>query len=471
MPQTTADIKYLEDKNGEVFFPVSHIGAVLDDNGTPLSVMLPSIGSSVMESHTWLELITMRNNGTLVPGRYYRMTDYVTKVRSTLQYARTTGYQFDLILLALSPNQFSERVSATFNEDDWYFNARGANLSAWQIWYTIDNNSDRFDWADNSSLGRGVIYRMIDEWNNDCPYDFKNIMFIVNRNDLPSTFLNNNFIFAADVFTFSCLYYDTIADASLLNYYNPGDMFNCKVKNNRIGPYIADYTNSEYLPQKFVLVPNVFIGTNTSYLGNNNVWFRGFNNVSLGDNCSGNFFGNGVQDVKFGTGCNGNIIDRLCRDIIFGNFCIGNQIDQMTEIITFGNFCDDNLIQRTTLRTSNNISLGNACDANLFSGLSCISISDNCNYLTLTNIANTKIDSGCNSIRFNNFDSSNISIGSGCAYIDISGGDTAAGSNIIIAPGTRGTVNSYYTYTLTGWSSTPRIIHRTGSGNIVVEDY
>ena len=25
--------------------------------------------------------------------------------------------------------------------------------------------------------GKGVIYRMIDEWNNDVPYDFKNIMY------------------------------------------------------------------------------------------------------------------------------------------------------------------------------------------------------------------------------------------------------------------------------------------------------
>lgn len=27
-------------------------------------------------------------------------------------------------------------------------------------------------------IGRGVIFRLIDEWNNDCPYDFKNIQFI-----------------------------------------------------------------------------------------------------------------------------------------------------------------------------------------------------------------------------------------------------------------------------------------------------
>lgn len=39
----------------------------------------------------------------------------------------------------------------------------------------MDNDTNRFAWADDT--GRGVIYRMIDEWNNDCPYDFKNILF------------------------------------------------------------------------------------------------------------------------------------------------------------------------------------------------------------------------------------------------------------------------------------------------------
>ena len=51
-----------------------------------------------------------------------------------------------------------------------------SNLAAWQLWYSLDNDTERFAWA-NDSLGHGVIYRMIDEYNNDCPYDFKNIQF------------------------------------------------------------------------------------------------------------------------------------------------------------------------------------------------------------------------------------------------------------------------------------------------------
>lgn len=133
---------------------------------------------------------------------------------------------------------------------DPYF--ENADTDAWKIWYCLDNDTDRFYWADgstgveyiqgdrigilyryeagdtvcigdnqqyyawndgystgytldrypsvdddicyglpdvavpeenvveyvlNSGPGRGVIYRMIDEWGNDCPYDFKNIQF------------------------------------------------------------------------------------------------------------------------------------------------------------------------------------------------------------------------------------------------------------------------------------------------------
>ena len=40
----------------------------------------------------------------------------------------------------------------------------------------MDNDTNRFGWTDESN-GKGVIYYMKDEWNNECPYDFKNIQF------------------------------------------------------------------------------------------------------------------------------------------------------------------------------------------------------------------------------------------------------------------------------------------------------
>jgi hypothetical protein len=50
------------------------------------------------------------------------------------------------------------------------------NLNAWEIKYCLDNDTARFNWA-GSENGKGVIYYMKDEHGNECPYDFKNILF------------------------------------------------------------------------------------------------------------------------------------------------------------------------------------------------------------------------------------------------------------------------------------------------------
>ncbi len=43
---TTADINYIEDKNGDVFFPVTHVGAVIDDDNNALNSILDDKVSS-----------------------------------------------------------------------------------------------------------------------------------------------------------------------------------------------------------------------------------------------------------------------------------------------------------------------------------------------------------------------------------------------------------------------------------------
>lgn len=120
------------------------------------------------------ELLTARNSSLLVPGTWYRINDYVTIIDSTNVPAQSAGKPFDILVLATSVNTLSEECRATanaFNNPFIY-----SNLNAWKVWYTIDNNKAKYDWA-NAETGKGVIYRLIDEWGNDCPYDFKNIQF------------------------------------------------------------------------------------------------------------------------------------------------------------------------------------------------------------------------------------------------------------------------------------------------------
>ena len=191
--------------------------------------------------------------------------------------------------------------SGTLNEENLpYSYFQNSNLSAWKVWYCLDNDSSRFAWADDSldesvaesityygrtatfiyernpsidaggdygwscnengaptqnlytatltiipgttkaadspggrpnyniggytpahegtglPNGRGVIYRLIDEWMNDVGYDFKNIQYKrkVNNHNIPDN-TGNNYSF---LYTFSMANEDNnyeILDASV----------------------------------------------------------------------------------------------------------------------------------------------------------------------------------------------------------------------------------------------------------------
>lgn len=198
-----------------------------------------------MTSIEYSHLKLLRDNGQLIPGMLYRITDYncVTTQTDTM----SGNHQFDIIVLATSTNTLSEDARAIQHEGDTYF--AKSNLSAWKLKYCLDNDLSRFMWASapgftgrwssgnpqdytyyrfsskddltktypyawingsgtsfvytsmqtpavgdvaylnptggntlnimtlNSETGKGIIYWMVDEFNNECPYDFKNIRF------------------------------------------------------------------------------------------------------------------------------------------------------------------------------------------------------------------------------------------------------------------------------------------------------
>ena len=122
----------------------------------------------------YADLVSLRDNGNLVVGSFYRITDYITTTAQ--ENTQSAGHPFDVIVLALSENTLSEEAYAIQSERDTDGYFAESNLSAWKLWYSLDNDTERFAWADEVN-GKGVIYRMIDEWNNDVPYDFKNIQY------------------------------------------------------------------------------------------------------------------------------------------------------------------------------------------------------------------------------------------------------------------------------------------------------
>ena len=129
----------------------------------------------ILKDVTWSELVSLRDSKKLVKGTQYRITDYnCTTVQEDTQSA---GHQFDIIVVADDNHTLNENARACLHEGDTYFSSAGANLNAWEIKYSLDNDDKRLYWAVTGATGRGVIYYMKDEWNNECPYDFKNIQF------------------------------------------------------------------------------------------------------------------------------------------------------------------------------------------------------------------------------------------------------------------------------------------------------
>ena len=131
-------------------------------------------GDENIYSTSYDNLVLLRDNNQLIVGMSYRIIDYMTLT----EYENTTSaeHPFDIIVTALCENALSEDAHAiqSANDTEGYFT--NSKLSEWKIKYSLDNNSDKTNLT--SPYGKGVIYRMVDEFGNDCPYDFKNIIWI-----------------------------------------------------------------------------------------------------------------------------------------------------------------------------------------------------------------------------------------------------------------------------------------------------
>lgn len=188
------------------------------------------------------ELVNLRNNGQLIPGMWYELLDYTA---TTIQdNTSSTDHAFDILLLATSNNTLSEEARASRyyeyvggNEDQDYYPS-DTKFEAWKIWYCLDNDTSRFFWADEEN-GKGVIYRMIDEFGNDCPYDFKSILF-------------KNVYNGIYQYTFNTLPDESI-DQSM---YGP--------KNNKITPFITTI-EVDYKSKTVQLLNNIILYVNSEF--------------------------------------------------------------------------------------------------------------------------------------------------------------------------------------------------------------
>lgn len=342
--------------------------------------------AQLMTETTYAELVALRDGGNLIPGMLYRITDYLT-MSSTA--ANSAGHPYDIIVTAVSKNSLDEKARAIQSARDTEGYFANSNLASWQVWYCLDNDTNRFSWAsvagntiaiemegemfggefngsmeyeggtyfswvldfgdgflvnflttsDNPNVGdealvlvdgavigaasvithlisedgKGVVYRLIDEANNDIPYDFKNLLFArkVSWDDRWEYDSENGQL--GYFYTFTG--YDT----------ETKDMFDLSVVgqsncyNNQMGVGCLD---------------NVFLQIFPCWNIDDGI----FNNI-FGINCYSNSFSQNTNNNKLGNDCTFNVADRDFRNNVCGNEFNSNVIGQSFDRNRIGDFC------------------------------------------------------------------------------------------------------------------------------------
>jgi hypothetical protein len=370
-------------------------------------------GSASITQVSHAELVALKASAQLKVGQFYRITDYVAT--TTQEDTMSANHSFDIIVLALDNKTLSEEAKAIQHEGDTYF--ANSNLNAWKLWYSLDNDKSRFVWADEEN-GKGVIYRMIDEFNNDVAYDFKGILFVRTT----EWFSNNNTwyknIFEENpqedkwFYTFSWINENgECKDLSIVGntLYNDEEYIS-GVFGNKILEYSNSLLYSDINISLFALSKNIFV---SSYLYNGNTFYGCYSNT-FGNNCESNTFGNNCYSNTFGNNCYSNTFGKGYISNTFGNNCNENTFGNNCESNTFGNDCNYSTF-------GNDFSFntfGNKCNENTFG--------DNCNSNTFgDNCFSNKFGKGCVYNMFSNFCESNIlgnfcssnRFGNNCKYI------------------------------------------------------
>ena len=275
-----------------------------------------------IEGIVYQELVNLRILGKLIPGKFYKITDYTcTTIQTDTQSA---GHLFDIIVFALSGARLSEIAWAEHHSGDTYFS--NCKLEAWELRYCLDNNTERFSWADTTN-GKGVVYWMKDEWENEAPYDFKNIQF---KRQLTNGSLDTTS--GTDTWCYTFNYWNSTEGASEDFTMHNMDVFALYGQADNVIPCysnkfgkICNRQTQPFPNLNLILNDNVFLNTQID-----------------GDCCHNNTFGNNCFYNTFGHFCRNNTFGNNCRNNTFGNNCFYNTFGNNCFNNTFGDSCTNN---------------------------------------------------------------------------------------------------------------------------------
>ena len=233
---------------------------------------------------TYEELSTLIENGKLIPGSLYRMTDYQTITDSTNNQVSVDWHKFDLVLRALSSNTISRNCSAI---SEYYPKA-----SEWNIVYSMENSIQG---------SKGIILAMTDENGNYAPYDFKSIKIKKYKISSLGTDIDSNensWMIGLYIGEQSTGMYNVLDDFKYIYTFSTDTYTDASstCKNNRVD----------------TLGNIIFTGSDNQCYGKNNVIYKnGNNNIIKG---SDNFIGKQCSNNKIDVNTSKNIIYGMCSE-------------------------------------------------------------------------------------------------------------------------------------------------------------
>lgn len=534
------------------------------------------------------DLVQLREDGQLVPGRQYCITDY--KCYSTQLYSRALDHQFDIIVTALDPYTLDENATARLHEGDLYF--VNSHIESWKLKYTIFNDRERFFWAKDDedspsevftnypnvlqykgtysfagqtlhawynadmntglyegtddilkhslfstvanpepsttlsapktdgtlepdyvevmyfkegyapgTIGKGVIYYMKDENNNEAPYDFKNIQFYRTRLSSDDTAIQIDMwdnMYLPDVqymwfYTFSYVdENDEVQDLSIVGPLLESDegaregFMNNKitpVSEWRVATYSVDPDQTKEKTSFYGLNNIVIIDTYAYdgglYYGDNNNIFTDCEHMTIGYARNNHFndciyFNVAMAEDNAGSYQNVFVNDsmiyvysdslqsstyNIINNVAFRGYCssVDSKSDNGTYITGTESLRDSSFTNCTNIRMNGKVSY-----IDIESGCSNIEIPKDCKKI--------HIGAGCQSIYFaqdgNTYN--NLDMGPGCLYVKINNTNTTPVSNIIIETGMVGTSTINPKVININGQTVPTIYQRSGTKEVNV---
>lgn len=368
-------------------------------------------------SITHSDLMTKVTGKTLVPGQQYMITDYIAYTSQTgTTYNSLSSTKFNLIVTAVSTSKLSEHAKAVAKSDT---DTTAANYHLWEIWYDIKNDTNKYTWiVDNggNDSPKGVIYRMIDEYGNDLPYDFKNIKFYLYTASgftvtTNSTYLQNAGITYNNTYKFygamttkynASFYFIPATETTfVISQYNSSAITSWTRSSKSKECYTFDYSSADASLSgrvKNVRMKPTYDVSGVKQQLNYNVFLvcSSCYNVELSQYCWENVFYGNVYNITLGASCFRNRLFE-CNTVNLGDKCSNNTIGTLY-ILTYNETTGEYTSHNTQIYTSN-ITIGHGCTGNLFaSSTNNIVIGDMCtdNYIANSSFSRMGNDCGQN---------------------------------------------------------------------------